>query len=325
MNEKTNNLEEVLVRATGAKLGAGDTRVYDFDILKKSFPIQNVPNNEYKIDEAVMPDVLDQGHISSCVACAVTVILEYFQQVEKGEYVPLSHPFIYGKHRSKDSTDYGMLVDTALKSMLTCGTVPLSMFHKPLEMIDAKLIAQKRDDLAELAKDTKLAGFCQIRYGNTTDLIQRVKLAIANTNAPLIAVSKHAFGECHCVVIYGVNEKEKKFYVQNSWGETWGNKGRAMMNVGDFDYVYLLMDEKVALPFKDVPEDAWYYKSILHMYSAGYINGKTEDTFCPDDYIKRSEVAAILDRVLKRLDEINEANYLSNETRFKIIEDKIGF
>lgn len=321
MNEEVKNEE---VRANGADVSIRDTRIYDFDVLKKSFPIQDVPNNEYKIDEANMPDIIDQGEICSCVACALTVILEYFDKMEKGDYVALSHPYIYGKHRPKNSIDYGMLVDTALKSLMTCGTVPLSMFAQSMEMTEAKIEAQKREDLAKIAIPRKIAGFCQIRYGGTDDLIKNVKLAIANTNTPILAVSNNAFGECHCVVIYGVNEKEKKFYVQNSWGESWGDKGRSKMAVSAFDYFWLLMDEKVTLPFKDVPESAWYYKALLHMYSAGYINGKTEDTFCPDDYIKRSEVVAILDRVLKTIDENNEATYLSMINRFKKIEKKVG-
>lgn len=305
-------------------VGAGTSRIYDFDVLKKSFRIQDVPNNEYKIDENMMPEVLNQGTFNSCAACVLAVILEYFDKLENGDYRPLSHPYIYGKHRPANSTNVGMHMETALSSMLNCGTVPMAVFGKAMEMPDIKKAVQGRDDLEEIAIPSKIGGFCKIRWNNDANMIKNIKLAIANTNTPIVAVSNYAFGEPHCIIIYGVNEAEKKVFVQNSWGESWGNKGRAMISIDDIDHMWLIMDEKVALPFKDVPESAWYYKAVLHMYSAGYINGKSENEFCPDDNIKRSEVAVIFDRILKNIDEVNDASYRSLEERLSKIEQKVG-
>ncbi len=49
----------------------------------------------------------------------------------------------------------------------------------------------------------------------------------------------------------------------------------------------------------DIPEDHPYADSIYKMYTSGIINGKDEKgTFGPDDFVKRSDVAAILVRLM---------------------------
>jgi len=55
-----------------------------------------------------------------------------------------------------------------------------------------------------------------------------------------------------------------------------------------------------SLPFKDVGEDKWYYKSVMAAYEKGIINGKSEETFNPDGYITREEVAKIIENILKQ-------------------------
>ncbi len=49
----------------------------------------------------------------------------------------------------------------------------------------------------------------------------------------------------------------------------------------------------------DIPEDHPYAGSIYKMYTSGILNGKDEKgTFGPDDFVKRSDVAAILVRMM---------------------------
>ena len=303
---------------------AGDSRIYDFSVLKKSFKIQEITEDEVVIPQDKLPGVIDQGSYQSCVACSLAAVLEFFDGLESAEPgKQFSHPYIYGKHRAKDSTSTGMLVETALKSMLKCGSVPLSVYPRPIEMPEAKKMVQDDAELEKIAEHSRIGGYCKIRWGNDQEAVENIYLAIKNTGAPVIATSYHAFGGHHCIVIYGANVKTKEVYVQNSWGETWGNKGRAKMGVGNFESVWMVMDEMVALPFKDVPEDAWYYKAIANMYRAGYLNGKSEDTFDPDGYVKRSELAQAMNNMLKRLDEIDDARAKCIEVWIKDIEDRI--
>lgn len=308
----------------GVAIGAGDTRVYDFSVLKKSFKVQDVLEDEVRIADEDLPSIIDQGHIGSCVACSLAEMLEFFNYLETGTKIKYSHPYIYGKHRSKDSTGWGMLVETALKSMMNCGSVPIDVWGRPAEMKEAKELVWDRKDLEELAKPTKIAGYCKIRWNNNADAAKQIYLAIKNTGTPIIATSQYAFGEPHCVMIYGVNVKTQEVYVQNSWGENWGEKGRIRMPVSNFENAYMIMDEVTALPFKDVPEDAWYYKAVANMYRAGYLNGKTEDTFDPDGYVRRSELAQVLNKILKHLDEIESARGDCLGNWIQKVEDRIG-
>ncbi|MBQ2544688.1 MAG: SH3 domain-containing protein [Clostridia bacterium] len=45
-----------------------------------------------------------------------------------------------------------------------------------------------------------------------------------------------------------------------------------------------------SLPFKDVPEDAWYYHDVFAAYESGFVNGRTADTFEPGANLTLAEV-----------------------------------
>lgn len=299
-------------------------RIYDFNVLKKNFKIQKVSSSvEYAVDEEHMPKVKDQGWYSACVAYAIAEILEVFDYIDNGTSTELSCGYIYGKHRPKDSTSPGMYIEYALECLLERGTVPQDLFNMVLEMPEIKKVLADRSDLDELAVPRRIKGFCKIGWRDLKHKAENVRLAIVNTNIPLLIRMEKGFPESHCLLLYGITA-DNKAMVFNSWGESWGKNGRAVMPLEDVEDIYLLMDEKVALPFKDVPEDAWFYKSVLNMYAAGYVSGKSDDEFKPDDYIKRSEVCSILDRILKKQDEINRSRNISLEERLRRIEDRLN-
>jgi len=50
--------------------------------------------------------------------------------------------------------------------------------------------------------------------------------------------------------------------------------------------------------FKDVPEDHFYYKSIVAAAGAGIVNGYEDETFRPDNTITRAEVVTVVNRLL---------------------------
>lgn len=67
-----------------------------------------------------------------------------------------------------------------------------------------------------------------------------------------------------------------------------------------------MLDDKNSeklMPFKDVPEDEWYYKAIKYMYSAGLMQGTSADSFEPERAMTRAEFAQALYNLCKKLDE----------------------
>lgn len=52
-----------------------------------------------------------------------------------------------------------------------------------------------------------------------------------------------------------------------------------------------------ALPFTDVPEDAWFYGYVLEIYNYGIMTGLTSDKFGPSEDLSRGQFATILYRM----------------------------
>lgn len=59
--------------------------------------------------------------------------------------------------------------------------------------------------------------------------------------------------------------------------------------------------------FVDVPDDAWYATAVYRLKQASIIQGMTEDTFIPERFMNRAEIAVMLDRYMERTD-IHQTN-----------------
>ena len=53
----------------------------------------------------------------------------------------------------------------------------------------------------------------------------------------------------------------------------------------------------VRIPFEDVPGSEWYYSDVAGAYYKGFVNGRTETLFAPEENVTRAEIATILSRV----------------------------
>ena len=297
-------------------------RVYDFSVLKKSFSIQSTDLKEFKLrDFENIIKVKNQAEYWACAAFATSLILEYMNYTETGEYKELSPGYIYGKHRKDSSWSSGMSYLTLCESLLNYGSVPVSVFSRIAEMPEIKRIIKQRPDLDKIAYPTRIKGFAQINTANRDKRIEDIKLALINTNAPLLCIINADTSASHAICVYGF--EGDKFLYQNSYGDKWGNNGRASISIDSLDHIVCFLDETVKLPFEDVPEDAWFYKNILHMYAAGLVNGKTDAEFKPNDFMTRAEVCAVLDRLMKKIDDVDTSTALSIEERFKRIEENL--
>ncbi|HHW42878.1 MAG TPA: CehA/McbA family metallohydrolase [Desulfotomaculum sp.] len=59
--------------------------------------------------------------------------------------------------------------------------------------------------------------------------------------------------------------------------------------------------ESSDIPFKDVPDNTWYYQSVAKAYAAGLVKGVSSTAFAPQAQITRQEMAAMMVRALAKL------------------------
>lgn len=67
---------------------------------------------------------------------------------------------------------------------------------------------------------------------------------------------------------------------------------------------------KLTNPFGDVPENAWYTKSVLYCFEKGYMNGMSADVFSPNRAITREQFVMIL----ANLSDIDTDEYKSTDS-----------
>lgn len=61
--------------------------------------------------------------------------------------------------------------------------------------------------------------------------------------------------------------------------------------------------------FADVKPSDWYYGYVMAAYNAGYVNGMSETSFAPTNYITREEIAVMVSRILNvtgNADDVNQ-------------------
>lgn len=255
-------------------------------------------------DERV-PDVRDQGNVGACVAFAITNIMQICEWVENHGKKRFSAGYVYGKCREEPG--WGMYVDEALDYLIKLGSCPEKDFNVLVENPEMFHLVQYRTDLDEKAEPYKIKAYVHIpAWADKKRRYRELKQALYEYRIPILAVCPSYFGESHAVCIIGWNEKKQTFRVVNSWGTEWKEDG-----IGDIPYKaveegYILLDDKNSeklMPFKDVPEDEWYYKAIKYMYSAGLMQGTSADTFEPERAMTRAEFAQALYNLCKKLDE----------------------
>ena len=75
--------------------------------------------------------------------------------------------------------------------------------------------------------------------------------------------------------------------------------------------------------FTDVPEGEWYEDSVSHLFDEGVIEGYEDDTYRPEAYVNRAELAVMLDRYETMIDESIETYF---ETRIDdVISNTLSF
>lgn len=189
--------------------------------------------------ELTMPEVKNQGSVGSCVAHALALTAEFYNVKETGVPMTLSTGYIYGNRLLSTHKGSGMYTRDAIKTMTRFGDVPYEDFPYNVEVPYAiQKFEAEAEKLEEKGLNYKFASYFRLNDENA------MKAHLLDGNPIIFAmkwfddikivkgvmvteeITSNKTGG-HCMVIYGWNETG--WLVQNSWGKTWGKKGRFVL------------------------------------------------------------------------------------------------
>lgn len=290
------------------------TRDYDYERVcgasGTAFP------EEFEIPRGNTGTLKDQKTVSACVPEVIAQIAEEVWKRQLGFQEEHSEGHIYATFRSDGSRGYGLVVSIAMKAWMEKGTIPKKYYDKLYEMPEMKDIIDMFPEFDEIAKKHRISGFVKLNKD------AEIKDALTKHQYGLVAVSHEYFGESHCIQLTGWNDKTDCYKFKNSWGATYRDNGYGELPKSEVDAVYLPLFDDIKLPFVDVPEDAWYFKYVKNMHFNGYMQGTSDTTFEPDKPMTRAEVATLLYRVLKDVD--NRFDIVNREMNRMIEQIKKG-
>lgn len=215
---------------TGAIFSPKDVRDYEAVCsAATSFPV------EFELE---MVRVKNQGTIGSCVAHALSEVVEYFNKEQRNDTTEMSVGYIYGNRETSFYKGSGMITRDALKALKLYGDVPKEDFHWHHEV---PLMIEKREEIGDslhhIAYPNRISSYARL-YSE-----KAIKQALISNGPVIIAIdwytdmtldkdnilitNKKSKSGGHCMVIYGWDETGWK--VQNSWGKAWGNSGNCII------------------------------------------------------------------------------------------------
>lgn len=216
----------------GCNVSKYDSRDYT---LKSGVVSKNSLPEEYIIPIDV--DVKNQRNVSSCVAHAISSILEYHSNPRQ----KLSTNFFYGiqnylfnngtkgmclRDACKIAADYG---DMLLEDCPGNNEIPKCYDIAEDAMLDHdKLIRASEYRISKyflcLTNDDVKYALC--KHGPVLAAIKWYKTYRVNADGFLVGEQKGDYGG-HAIVVYGYNKDG--FLCQNSWGKSWGKEGKFIL------------------------------------------------------------------------------------------------
>ena len=188
-----------------------------------------------------IPKVKNQHSVNSCVAHVASSIAEYYEYMQCESKEQLSPGFIYGtRYEYKDE---GMYLRDALKTLAKTGICLEKTFPYNEEVptiiskVNSKVFDEQELNHRRISTYFRLENADEIKeallkYGP-------VMISVAwyddNYTRDGILLKEGKPTGYHCLYVYGWNEEG--FLFQNSWGDWWGDDGKAVL-----PYSYSIME-----------------------------------------------------------------------------------
>lgn len=302
------------IEAFGAIESKIDVR--DYQVACAAAPNVELP----EVFELNMRAVKNQLAVSSCVAHALAAVVEYFNFMQEKTDTAMSTEFIYGNRINHTYTDKGMIIRDALENLRKYGTCPNSSMPGNIEVPEAiRRFNQNALGVIPSAYPNRITNYCSLYKKNDMKLWLMTKGPIVfsvkwyenywlTVNNELHFDEKSEPSGCHCMVIYGWNKEGWLF--QNSWGNTWGDSGRA---------VY---------PYDATIREAWgvedtcysTYKDDLVMQLKNQINEL--NTALAAASLKVDNDQAQINELQARIQQLLETNAMTEEERAQLELDQ---
>lgn len=228
--------QSFVCEAFGAPLAPNDARDYKAklgkDAKKKEYP------KEFDLFSGLNIKIKNQLGTNSCVAHAVSTVVEYFHKKQENENAEMSTGYIYGNRDYTAWLGEGMYTRDALKTVSKCGDAFWQDMPNNLEIPEAVETFNARDTkMDEAAYHNRISSYYRLKD------IDSMKEQLMTVGPIVIAVDWHPYEinkwgvlhwkpntkseGGHCMVIRGWNSDG--WLVQNSWGEWWGKKGLCVL------------------------------------------------------------------------------------------------
>lgn len=202
-----------------------DARDYQI-VAGKDFP------ETFELQKKV--NVKNQGMKPTCVAHALSSLVEYHNLIETGKYRKFSTEFIYGTRDIGYYIGDGMVIRDALKTVQKYGDCYHSDCPGNHNTADAmKNINEKVEEYRDLAYPHRIGSYYRVRT------LEEIKTALMNHGPVVVSMTckENAYiaddtycypqnaknSGRHCVLIVGWNKKG--WIIQNSWGALYAGDG----------------------------------------------------------------------------------------------------
>lgn len=226
------NKNQDYIEAFGAVASAPDIR--DYKLAASTIASSKALPEEFELS---MPHIKNQGSVGSCVAHALSTIVEFFNSVNHNIDEQMSVGYIYGNRDNSSYKGEGMILRDAIAAVCGDGNVPYVKFpyNEEVPGIIDKFNSHK-EGLTDLAEKSHFASYFKVATEAEikTALSNRIPIAFSiawhkdiKVKDGVITTSQQKQSGYHCMVLYGWDKRGWK--IQNSWGSLWGKGGRAIL------------------------------------------------------------------------------------------------